>query len=78
MKLNFFGKKSKCLKCAKKFGNETELMEHNRTAHATYDSILSTKVMVETTTLSNLTLFSCQDFSNSTYRSWNHYPKYKR
>ena len=35
MKFNLFGKKSKCLKCGKKFKNETELMEHNRTAHAT-------------------------------------------
>jgi hypothetical protein len=43
--IELFGKKSKCLKCAKKFGNETELMEHNRAAHATYDSILSTKVI---------------------------------
>ena len=34
MKFNFFGKKSKCLKCGKKFKNEAELTDHNRTAHA--------------------------------------------
>lgn len=35
MKFSFFGKKSKCAKCGKKFKNEAELMDHNNTAHAT-------------------------------------------
>jgi hypothetical protein len=33
MKFNFFGKKSKCPKCGKKFRNETELAEHEHIAH---------------------------------------------
>jgi hypothetical protein len=35
MKFNFFRKKSKveCIKCGKKFKNEIELADHNRTAH---------------------------------------------
>ena len=33
MKFNFFGKKSKCVKCGRKFKDETELADHNRTAH---------------------------------------------
>jgi hypothetical protein len=33
MKFNFFGKKSKCAKCGKKFKNETELAEHEHIAH---------------------------------------------
>jgi hypothetical protein len=33
MKFNFFGKKSKCAKCGKKFKDELELADHNRTAH---------------------------------------------
>jgi hypothetical protein len=33
MKFDFFGKKSKCAKCGKKFKDEIELADHNRTAH---------------------------------------------
>ena len=33
MKFNFFGKKSKCLKCGKKFKNASELRDHERAAH---------------------------------------------
>jgi hypothetical protein len=35
MKFNFFRKKSnvECIKCGKKFKNEIELTDHNRTAH---------------------------------------------
>ena len=33
MKFNFFGKKSKCAKCGRKFKDEIELADHNRTAH---------------------------------------------
>ena len=35
MKFNFFSKKSKCLRCGKKFKNEADLMDHNRTEHPT-------------------------------------------
>ena len=34
MKFNLFGRKPKCAKCGKKFKNETELMDHSRTAHS--------------------------------------------
>ena len=40
MKFNLFGKKSKCLKCGKKFKNETELAEHEHTAHTYSAQIL--------------------------------------
>jgi hypothetical protein len=35
MKFNFFRKKYnvECIKCGKKFKNEMELTDHNRTAH---------------------------------------------
>jgi hypothetical protein len=35
MKFNFFGKRHKCTKCGKKFKDELELADHNRTAHPT-------------------------------------------
>lgn len=35
MRFNFFGKKSKCIKCGKKFKNEIELADYTRTAHPT-------------------------------------------
>jgi hypothetical protein len=35
MKFNLFGKKHKCTKCGKKFKDEIELADHNRTAHPT-------------------------------------------
>jgi hypothetical protein len=34
MKFNLFGKKFKCDKCGKKFKNDTDLAEHNISAHA--------------------------------------------
>ena len=34
MKFDFFSKKSKCAKCGKKFKNEAELLDHDRTTHA--------------------------------------------
>jgi hypothetical protein len=33
VKFNFFGKKSKCDKCGKKFKNDAELMDHQRASH---------------------------------------------
>jgi hypothetical protein len=33
MKFDFFSRKRKCAKCGKKFKDETELIDHNRTAH---------------------------------------------
>ncbi|HEU4447194.1 MAG TPA: hypothetical protein VFR94_21150 [Nitrososphaeraceae archaeon] len=33
MKFDFFGKKSKCDKCGKKFKNDAELVDHERASH---------------------------------------------
>jgi hypothetical protein len=44
MRFNFFGKKSICDKCGKKFKNEAELMGHNHTAHAIRFGFTHTKI----------------------------------
>ena len=40
MKFNFFRKKYnvECIKCGKKFKNEIELTDHNRTAHGSVNT----------------------------------------
>ena len=44
LRFNFFGKKSICDKCGKKFKNEAELMGHNHTAHAIRFGFTHTKI----------------------------------